>query len=110
MLKVNLVYILAGTGIVDISKLPNTQEITQKINYNTVEFAPEMGRYFDAQLWIEAAVMDTVGTFIASASQARLRAAELQERVGENSRWRDTDDLRRADHAAGRRSERYLAA
>lgn len=72
VLKVGLVYILAGTGIVDISKLPNTPEITQKINYNTVEFAPEMGRYFDAQLWIEAAVMDTVGTFIASASQAQL--------------------------------------
>ena len=81
MLKVGLVYILAGTGIVDISKLPNTLEITQKINYNTVEFAPEMGRYFDAQLRIEAAVMDTVSAFIAGASQAQIEQPNVKSGV-----------------------------
>jgi hypothetical protein len=78
ILRVGVVYILAGTGITDVTKIPNTPEIAQKINHNTAEFAPEMGRYFDAQLWIEAAVMDTVGAFVASASPAQLEQPNLK--------------------------------
>ena len=65
----------------DISKLPKTPEITQKINSNTVGFAPEIGRYFDAQLWIEAAVMDSVGAFMANASQAQLEQPNFKSGV-----------------------------
>ena len=72
VVRVGLVYILAGTGIADISKLPNTPETAQQINHNIVDFAPEMGRYLDAELWIAASIMDTVGAFITSASKAQL--------------------------------------
>jgi hypothetical protein len=44
VIKVGLVYVLAGTGVTDVSKLPNTPEIAQKINQNTVEFAPDSTR------------------------------------------------------------------
>jgi hypothetical protein len=81
VIKVGLVYVLAGTGVTDVSKLPNTPEIAQKINQNTVEFAPEMGRYFDAQLWIEEAVMDSVGAFMTSASQAQLEQPNFKSGV-----------------------------
>jgi hypothetical protein len=72
VVKVGLVYILAGTNTTDIASLPNTPEVIARINRNTVEFAPEMGRYIDAQLWVEAAIIDTVSGYLATASKADL--------------------------------------
>jgi hypothetical protein len=78
VVRVGLVYILSGTGIADITKLPNTPEMAQKINHNTVEFAPEMGRYFDAQLRVEGAVIDATLGFLATASKTQLEQPNLR--------------------------------
>ncbi len=50
----------------DIAALSNTPQIMEKIERNTVEFAPEMGRYCDAILWVQGALMDTVAAFLAN--------------------------------------------
>src|SRR5665213_1125125 len=50
VVKAGAVYILAGTGIADFSKMTNDPKLPERINQNVVAFAPEMGRYFDAQL------------------------------------------------------------
>ena len=56
MVKVGLVYILAGTGVTDIAALPNTPDVMAKITANTIKFAPEVGRYIGAQLGLQAAL------------------------------------------------------
>ena len=33
-----------------------------KINANTIKYAPEMGRYIDAQLRLQGALIDTIST------------------------------------------------
>src|SRR3954470_5987390 len=57
-LKVGLVYYLAGTGTDDASIVSKDPQKTQKANSNTAAFAPEFGRYYDAQLRIHAAMVD----------------------------------------------------
>jgi hypothetical protein len=78
IVRVGLVYILAGTGIADIAKLQNTPKTAQQIDRNAIEFAPELGRYLDAQLRIEAAILDTVSAFVSSASTAQLEHPDLK--------------------------------
>src|ERR1700730_12700415 len=87
VLKIGLVYTLAGTRVTDIAALPNTPEIMQKLERNTVEFAPEMGRYRDAILWVQGALMDTTATFLATASpsqrdQPNIKSGTAQMRAG----------------------------
>jgi hypothetical protein len=78
ILKIGLVYMLAGTGAKDIAALPQTQDVATKVDGNTVTFAPEVGRYLDAQLKIQMAIIDTVQTFIRTASQAQLNNANVK--------------------------------
>ena len=66
--KVGLVYILAGTGVDDITRLSGHPEAEKKADHNTIEFAPEIGRYSDAQLWLETAVINAVDAFVAGTS------------------------------------------
>ena len=87
VLKIGLVYTLAGTGVTDIAALSNTPQIMEKIERNTVEFAPEMGRYCDAILWVQGALMDTVAAFLATASpsqreQPNIKSGTAKMRAG----------------------------
>jgi hypothetical protein len=68
VLKVGLIYTLAGSGYNDLNALPNDPATAAKVNQNAVLFAPEMGRYFDAEMRISAAIMDTVSAFITTAT------------------------------------------
>ncbi len=78
VVKVGLVYILAGTGVTDIAALPNTPDVMAKINANTVKYAPEMGRYIDAQLRLQAALIDTISSYMATASESDLDKANFK--------------------------------
>lgn len=109
VLKVGLVYTLAGTGVTDIAALSNTPEITEKIERNTVEFAPEMGRYCDAILWVQGALMDTVAAFLATASPSQ-REQPKQERHCQNARRIRPDHGWRPDHPADRWIDRQLTS
>jgi hypothetical protein len=66
ILTVGTVYILSGTGVADISQAGSDPNLAPKVEKNTVEFAPEMGRYFDAQLGIAAAMLATVNSHLAA--------------------------------------------
>lgn len=79
VLKIGVVYILAGTGATDIATLD--QAAQQRVEQNTVTFAPEFGRYFDAQLALQGAIVDTVQAFLASASKDDLAKPNLRAGV-----------------------------
>jgi len=87
VLKIGLVYTLAETGVTDIAALSNTPQIMEKIERNTVDFAPEMGRYCDAILWVQGALMDTVAAFLATVSpsqreQPNIKSGTAKMRAG----------------------------
>jgi hypothetical protein len=60
---VGLVYTLAGTGFAsldDLAKATDINKLTAQVNHNTVFYAVEMGRYFDAQLVVSGAMIRCV--------------------------------------------------
>jgi hypothetical protein len=83
VIKVGLVYMLAGTGAEDLAALNNKPEAVAKVDRNTVEFAPELGRYFDAQLRLQGAIMDTVQEFLRTAQRAQLDNPQFKSGVGQ---------------------------
>jgi hypothetical protein len=56
--KVGLVYYLAGTGTADPRVASKDPQTVIKANRNTVAFAPEFGRFYDAQVRIALAMID----------------------------------------------------
>jgi hypothetical protein len=81
VLKIGLVYMLAGTGVKDIGALPQTPEMMAKVDGNTVTFAPEVGRYLDTQIKLQMAIIDTVQAFIRTASRAQLDNANVKSGI-----------------------------
>ncbi|HYM72228.1 MAG TPA: hypothetical protein VET89_04555 [Stellaceae bacterium] len=67
IVQTGMVYVFAGTGIADIAKAQKIDAKAQaQIVKNTVAFAPEMGRFYDAQLAVSRAEIDTVAAEIAA--------------------------------------------
>lgn len=61
VVAVGSVYVFAATGIPDFEHLTSLDEKQeQQIVRNTVAFAPEIGRYFDAELAIEQAMIECI--------------------------------------------------
>jgi len=61
VLQTGFIYICAGTGINDLTKVATLDEKTQRqLAANVVAFAPEVGRYYDAQLAVSRAETDTI--------------------------------------------------
>jgi hypothetical protein len=82
VLKVGVVYMLAGTGAKEIGALPQTPEAMARVDGNTVTFAPEVGRYLDAQLRLQMAIIDTVQDFIRTATRAQLDNPNVKSSIG----------------------------
>ena len=72
VVKVGTIYTLAGTGMTKIEAVPNDPAVIEKLNHNAVVFPPEMGRYYDATMWLEGAIIDTVTVYLSKASPAEL--------------------------------------
>jgi hypothetical protein len=72
VVKVGVVYTLAGSGVTKLEAIPNDPAVIEKLNHNAAVFAPEMGRYFDAVMWLEGATIDTVMVFLSKASPSEL--------------------------------------
>jgi hypothetical protein len=64
VLQTGAIYILAGTGIADITKASSADQ--KQIGLNIVAFAPEVGCYYDAQLAVPRAETDTLVAEIAA--------------------------------------------
>ena len=61
VVNVGLVYVTAGTGIADFASLKSVTSNQQaQMNANVIAFAPEMGRYYDAQLNVSKVEIDLV--------------------------------------------------
>ena len=82
-IKVGLIYMLAGTGTNDIATLGNDPKAGDKVNSNTAEFSPELGRYFDAQLRLQSAIIDTVQGFLGTASKAQLENPNFKSGIAQ---------------------------
>ena len=70
--KVGIIYFLAGTGVTDPAAAAPDPSVAAKVDANSVAYAPELGRYSDAALRLEAAIMDTVIAYLATAPQSEL--------------------------------------
>ncbi len=66
VIDVGLVYILSGSRAADLTQAANDPAFQKQVEKNTVDFAPEMGRYMDAQLGISQATLALVGAHLAA--------------------------------------------
>ena len=105
VIKVGLVYMLAGTGASDLTALNNIPGASDKVDRNTVVFAPELGRYFDAQLRLQGAIMDTVQDFLGTAQRAQLDNPQFKSGVGPDPLRRRPNDHRHVRHLHGGRHD-----
>ncbi len=108
ILKAGAVYMLAGSGTADLAKAAGDASLVEHIERNTAEYAPEMGRYLDAQIRIMDAMIRSVVAHIASDPQAlenpnvRGGLAKIRAGTKQNSAGGGHD-------AAQRRAQRRLA-
>jgi hypothetical protein len=77
-MKVGVIYMLAGTGVSDISQIGSDPNGADKVNLNVVKFAPEMGRFFDFQLRVQGAIVDAVLERLATAKPKELAQPNFQ--------------------------------
>jgi hypothetical protein len=83
IIKIGVVYMLAGTGVSDIEAAGTTPGVADRVDRNTATFAPELGRYFDAQLHLQGAIMNTVQEFLRTASRTQLENAQFKAGLGQ---------------------------
>jgi hypothetical protein len=61
VVNTGLIYVTAGTGIADFSSVTSVSVKAQaQMNANVIAFAPEMGRYYDAQLAVSKVEIDLI--------------------------------------------------
>jgi hypothetical protein len=61
------VYLTAGTGIADLSTATGfTADQQNRVNQNVITYAPEMGRYYDAQLSVSRAEIELIAAQLAA--------------------------------------------
>jgi hypothetical protein len=77
-MKIGLVYYLAGTGSSDVNVVAKDPKLTQRANQNTISFAPEFGRYYDAQLRLYAAMVDTAAAKVATLTPDERKDTQLR--------------------------------
>jgi hypothetical protein len=77
-LQVGTVYMLAGTGATEIAKLATDQAAIQKVDQNTVRFAPELGRFFDFHMKMQGGIIDAVMVRLATAKPEELSRPNFQ--------------------------------
>jgi hypothetical protein len=75
--KIDLVYLLAGTGYDSLDNLPSTRATSDQINKNTIAYAAEIGRFNDAALWIERGVLQAAADFTANADASMLKQQNI---------------------------------
>jgi len=78
------VYILAGTGKTDFSQVANDPKLLQVIDRNARTYAPEIGRYADAELAISGAIADVItANFGGSGADSKPNLTDGQQKVRE---------------------------
>ena len=62
MFRVGYVYILAGTGVADLANVPDDPKVLARAQRNVAAYAPEIGRFLDAELAAYGAMAKLVKT------------------------------------------------
>ena len=81
IVKTGMIYILAGTGISDFTKATNDPKLAERINQNVVTFAPELGRYLDAQLAVMGGMLDAISASMAGGKTTNAKVESGLEKV-----------------------------
>jgi hypothetical protein len=81
--RVGTIYILAGTGIDDINKLPNDPNVQRRTHRNVAEYATEIGRYLDFQIKLAAIMMEAELGRAAKAGADALNRPEVRREIAE---------------------------
>ena len=76
--KIGLVYYLAGTGVKDVEAVNADPQKIIKANSNTSAFAAELGRYYDAQIRIHSAMIDSATAQLAAATDEQKKDATFR--------------------------------
>src|SRR5579864_1088074 len=67
VVNTGLIYVTAGTGIADLASVKGVTANQQaQMNANVIAYAPEMGRYYDAQLGVSKVEIDLVTAELAA--------------------------------------------
>lgn len=67
VVNTGLIYVTAGTGIADLGSLQSvTAKQQAQMNANVIAYAPEMGRYYDAQLGVSKVEIDLINAELAA--------------------------------------------
>jgi hypothetical protein len=66
VIDVGLVYILSGSRAADLTQAASDPTFPKQVEKNTVAFAPEMGRYMDAQLGMSQAMLALIDAHLAA--------------------------------------------
>jgi hypothetical protein len=81
--RVGFVYMLAGTGQTELSKLADDHKAMEQAERNIGAFAPEIGRWFDFQMAIQGAIADSTIAFVAAAKKEVLERPQVKEGLGD---------------------------
>jgi hypothetical protein len=81
--RVGSVYILAGTGTNDISRLPNDAAVQRQTHRNVAEFAPEFARYLDFQIKLAGVMTNAVLKRVAEDDKAAPERPEVKREAAE---------------------------
>jgi hypothetical protein len=81
--RVGAVYILAGTGVNDIGRLPNEPAVQRRTHRNVAEFAAEFARYLDFQIKLAGVMTNAVLKRNADGDKALLELPEIQREAAE---------------------------
>jgi hypothetical protein len=77
--RVGLVYYLAGTGTKEVNVVAKDPKLTVRANQNTVTFAPEFGRYYDAQINLQAAMINTASAQVLASTPEQRKDPEFRK-------------------------------
>ena len=78
---VGAVYLLAGTGVNDIAKLPADDAAQKMLRGNIVRFADEFGRYADFQVTLLAAIAEAQLSYAASGPPEEVEIDEFRAKA-----------------------------
>jgi hypothetical protein len=81
--RVGTVYILAGTGIDDINKLPNDPGVQRRTHRNVAEYATEFARYLDFQIKLAVIMMEAELSRAAKAGAGILDRPEVKREIAD---------------------------
>jgi hypothetical protein len=81
--RIGVVYMLAGTGVGEISRLPDDPRMQQRTHRNIAEFAPEFARYLDFQIKLAGAMADAVLKRNAGAAPDELGQPQVKRELAE---------------------------